>query len=52
MAIKYLRKALKKKDVDMGRLRQAVEARDTDIRHLADRMESVHKLLKGVSAVQ
>ncbi|CAM9348260.1 unnamed protein product [Ectocarpus fasciculatus] len=52
VAIKYLRKALKKKDVDMGRLRQAVEARDTDIRHLADRMESVHKLLKGVSALQ
>ncbi|CAB1112496.1 unnamed protein product [Ectocarpus sp. CCAP 1310/34] len=52
VAIKYLRKALKKKDVDLGRLRQAVEARDTDIRHLADRMESVHKLLKGVSALQ
>lgn len=49
VAIKYLRRALKKKDADIGRLRQAVEARDTDIRNLGDRMESVHRLLKGVS---
>lgn len=49
VAIKYLRKALKKKEADMSRLRQAVEARDADIRNLGDRMNSVHRLLIGIS---
>ncbi|CAN0339112.1 unnamed protein product [Pylaiella littoralis] len=49
VAIKYLRRALKKKDADIGRLRQTVDARDIDIRNLGDRMESVHQLLRGVS---
>lgn len=50
VAIKYLRKALKKKEADTARLRQAVDARDADIRNLGDRMESVHRLLTGVAA--
>lgn len=49
VAIKYLRKALKKKEADTARLRQAVDARDVDIRNLGDRMESVHRLLTGVA---
>ncbi len=48
VAINYLRRALKTKDADIDRLRQAIDARDTDIRNLGDRMESVHRLLKGV----
>lgn len=49
VAIKYLRKALKKKEADTSRLRQAVDARDIDIRNLRDRMDSVHRVLAGIT---
>ena len=49
VAIKYLRKALKKKEADTSRLRQAVDARDNDIRNLRDRMDSVHRVLAGIT---
>lgn len=49
VAIKYLRKALKKKEADTARLRAVVDARDSEIRNLRDRMEGVQKLLSGIT---
>ncbi|CAM9522789.1 unnamed protein product [Sphacelaria rigidula] len=49
VAIKYLRKALKKKDQDLTRLRTVVDTRDVDIRNLRDRMDSVHRLISGLT---
>lgn len=50
VAIKYLRKALKKKEQDMSRLRTVVDARDVEIHNLRDRMDSVHRLISGISS--
>lgn len=49
VAIKYLRKALKKKEQDTARLRAVVDARDNDIRNLRDRMDSVYSLISCIS---
>lgn len=51
VAIKYLRKALKKKDQDLNRLRTVVDTRDVDIRNLRDRMDSVHRLISGLKSI-
>lgn len=47
VAIKYLRKALKKKEADVSRLRQAVDSRDREIMNLSDRMDSVYRILSS-----
>lgn len=49
VAIKYLRKALKKKEGDTSQLRALVDSREVEIRALRARMESVQHLISGLA---